>query len=188
MGMTVTNARSTVDRLARKFETAKELEKEAEEGSSDRTPLIVITVPPSMVVSALMVLVLVTVIVAAAPQLKVTVPSGAEEPETAATRVAALMPPIITNSPWAKLTILTTPKISVTPIALDLTNHALLEELARCGLERRSQARRDPLLPAPVVHDRDPLEAVEALGVLEERAVAVHRFVDLEERLGLEVP
>src|SRR5438034_11731384 len=38
-------------------------------------PLMVITLPPSMVVSALMVFGLVTVIVAEPPQLKVTVPS-----------------------------------------------------------------------------------------------------------------
>src|SRR5450830_1074789 len=43
-------------------------------------PLIVIRLPPSMVVSALMVLVLVTVIVAAPPQLKVTVPSKLPPP------------------------------------------------------------------------------------------------------------
>ena len=43
-------------------------------------PLVVIRLPPSMVVSALMVFVLVTVIVAAPPQLKVTVPSKLPPP------------------------------------------------------------------------------------------------------------
>src|ERR1700687_2125453 len=43
-------------------------------------PLIVIRLPQSMVVSALMVLVLVTVILAALPQLKVTVPSKLPPP------------------------------------------------------------------------------------------------------------
>src|SRR5439155_15821960 len=43
-------------------------------------PLMVITLPPSIVVSALMVLVLVTVILAAPPQLKVTVPSKLASP------------------------------------------------------------------------------------------------------------
>src|ERR1035437_403361 len=43
-------------------------------------PLIVIRLPPSMVVAALMVLVPVTIIVAAPPQLKVTVPSKLPPP------------------------------------------------------------------------------------------------------------
>ena len=39
----VDKAKEVVESLEHPIETAKELEKEAEEGSSDRTPLIVIT-------------------------------------------------------------------------------------------------------------------------------------------------
>src|SRR5438552_9477258 len=53
-------------------------------------PLIVITLPPSMVVPALIVFVLVTVIVAAPPQLKVTVPSKLPPPGRQAFNAASV--------------------------------------------------------------------------------------------------
>src|SRR6266478_2984079 len=53
-------------------------------------PLIVIRLPPSMVVSALMVLVLATVIVAEPPQLKVTVPSKLPPPGRQAFNAASV--------------------------------------------------------------------------------------------------
>src|SRR2546422_350714 len=55
-------------------------------------PLMVITLPPSMVVSALMVFVLVTVIVAAPPQAKVTVPSNLPPPGRQAFNAASVQP------------------------------------------------------------------------------------------------
>src|SRR2546425_5618172 len=55
-------------------------------------PLMVITLPPSMVVSALMVFVLVTVIVAAPPQAKVTVPPPGRQASNAASVQLALVP------------------------------------------------------------------------------------------------
>src|ERR1035437_6824681 len=57
-------------------------------------PLIVIRLPPSMVVSALMVLVLVTVIVAAPPQLKVAVPSKLPPPGRQAVSAASAQVPL----------------------------------------------------------------------------------------------
>src|SRR5262250_910754 len=52
-------------------------------------PLMVISLPPSTVVLALMVFVLVTVIVAAPPQLKVTVPSKLPPPGRQASNAAS---------------------------------------------------------------------------------------------------
>src|SRR5438128_5335422 len=78
-------------------------------------PLIVITLPPSMVVSALMVFALVTVIVAAPPQAKVTVPLKLPPPGRQASNAASVqlaLVPVPTTHAKADEVAASTPKTS----------------------------------------------------------------------------
>src|SRR5438445_12090044 len=85
-----------------RFSTVNVTPKFTENTPTLPAPLMVITLPPSMVVSALMVFVLVTVIVAAPPQAKVTVPlkllPAGRQASNAASVQLALVPVPTTHS------------------------------------------------------------------------------------------